>query len=388
MEQHPIPRQVTTFEFKLIGFMTLKQFLYLVVFFPLGFIVWKIFPIPIINFLLGLATILIGVAFAFLPVNERPLDVWVRNFYKRLTSPTQYTYLKHNTALYFLNDLFFVNDPHRILSHIESQEKLATYLSTTAVRPTVRQAAPGQRQQLQQIMRKPTAQLTQQRGTGQTTTGFKAPPARPVAPTVRVTKPVIQPHKLVFRPATPPPVQPAPAEPPVVPEIQQTKSEAEEEAKQVREMFAHSAPSESPIVSPVRQAPVVSQPRPVVEQPVTKPAEMKPPVRINPNTTMDAVSANQAPSQLRQPFLTGVIKNNRKIPLPGVLVYLKDASGQAVRLLKTNPHGVFATYNPLPAGDYSVEVKDPKGGYFFDTMKITVAQSNPLPYELFSKELL
>src|SRR5438270_526220 len=34
MEQHAIPRQITSFEFKLIGFMTLKQFLYLLVFLP------------------------------------------------------------------------------------------------------------------------------------------------------------------------------------------------------------------------------------------------------------------------------------------------------------------------------------------------------------------
>jgi F-type H+-transporting ATPase subunit alpha len=49
MEQHPIPRQITTFEFKLIGFMTLKQFLYILISIPAGFVVYKVFPIPILN---------------------------------------------------------------------------------------------------------------------------------------------------------------------------------------------------------------------------------------------------------------------------------------------------------------------------------------------------
>ena len=68
MEQHPIPRQITSFEFKLIGFMTLKQFLYLVIFGPMGYVV-SFIPIPIVNVILGIAVASIGVALAFLPIN-------------------------------------------------------------------------------------------------------------------------------------------------------------------------------------------------------------------------------------------------------------------------------------------------------------------------------
>jgi hypothetical protein len=91
---------------------------------------------------------------------------------------------------------------------------------------------------------------------------------------------------------------------------------------------------------------------------------------------------------LRHPFLTGVIRNNRQIALPGVLVYMKDSQNNTVRLLKTNPHGVFATYSPLPTGEYTIEMKDPNAGYFFDTMKVKVEAENPTPLKLYSKELL
>ncbi|NTW50586.1 MAG: hypothetical protein HGB19_12820 [Chlorobiales bacterium] len=71
-----------------------------------------------------------------------------------------------------------------------------------------------------------------------------------------------------------------------------------------------------------------------------------------------------------------------------VTVSLKDSSGKPLRLLKTNPYGVFATYSSLPAGEYALEIKDPKGSYFFDTMKITITTERPAPLEILSKELL
>ena len=75
-------------------------------------------------------------------------------------------------------------------------------------------------------------------------------------------------------------------------------------------------------------------------------------------------------------------------PLPGTLVYVKDQNNNVVRLLKTNPHGIFATYNPLLKGEYFFEIKDPKNTYFFDRMKVRVEETNTKILEFFSKELL
>jgi hypothetical protein len=148
MEQHAIPRQITSFEFKLIGFMTLKQFLYIVIFTPMGYIVYMIFPIPFISILLGIAVGFLGVALAFIPINDRPLDIWIKNIWKRLNSPTQYTYHKHNKPITLLQNLYFVSDPHHVMAHIESQQMLATYLAKTkqTVQPNV------QKKQVQQML--------------------------------------------------------------------------------------------------------------------------------------------------------------------------------------------------------------------------------------------
>lgn len=281
MEQHPIPRNITGFEFKLIGFMTLHQFIYLVIFFPIGFIVYKIVPIPFLNILLGLITAAVGAAFAFIPYQDRPLEVWIRNLWKRLNAPTQYIYHKNNPPIELLQNLYFVTDPHKVLAHIESREKLSAYLAKT--KPVLK--ADPKKQTIQTLLQKPTTQL----GLGK---------------------------------------KPSPPTPPQAPR----------------------KASSTPLPS-----------------------------------TMQTPAAIESPTH---PFLIGVVKNNKRIPLPGVLVYIKDQQAKPLRLLKTNPHGVFASFHELPKGDYTVEAKDPKGGYFFDTMKLSITNEPLKQLEINSKELL
>jgi hypothetical protein len=154
MEQHPIPRQITTFEFKLIGFMTIKQFIYLIVFVGLGFVVYFLFPIPIINILLAVGVGSIGAALAFVPYNDRPLDHWLATLLKKINSPTQYFYRKQNKPLYFLESLYFISDPHLALTHIESQEKLNSYLNLK--KPAAPSSGQLNKQQITQLFNQPT----------------------------------------------------------------------------------------------------------------------------------------------------------------------------------------------------------------------------------------
>ncbi len=130
MEQHPIPRQITTFEFKLVGFLTIKQFIYLIIFAAIGFIVYLIFPIPILNIFFALITAGAGAALAFLPVNDRPLDVWIKNLVRRLLSPTQYQYKKNNPPPAFLKNIPAASTPSQVSTHIDAQKKLNNYLGS------------------------------------------------------------------------------------------------------------------------------------------------------------------------------------------------------------------------------------------------------------------
>lgn len=279
MDQHPVPRQITTFEFKLIGFMTLKQFLYLAISCPIGFIIYKLIPFPIINVLVGMVVASIGALFAFVPIQDRPMEIWIRNFIKRLNSPTQYTYRKHNDSLHFLKSLYFASDPHLAVVHVDTKEKLQKYLATQVQNPET--SPQGQKRDKQ--------------------------------------------HAHI--------------------------GDLLEETK-------HTDPSQ------IKKGAVAS----VQAQSIPATQESTP--------------------KVKQPFVTGTVKNRRNIALPGILISIQDMDGKQLRLLKTNPHGIFATYSPLPDDNYQLEITDPNGNYFFDTMSIPIVANQKLPIVVYSKEIL
>lgn len=92
MESHPVPQNVTNFEFHLVGDMTLKQFMYfaaglVTAYLLFAFLSDKVFPINAISWILIVISAGVGTAFAFLPIAERPLDHWVAAFFKAVFTP-------------------------------------------------------------------------------------------------------------------------------------------------------------------------------------------------------------------------------------------------------------------------------------------------------------
>lgn len=277
MDQHPMPRQITTFEFKLIGFLTLRQFLYLVIFIPLAFVVFKLFPIPILNILAAILVAGLGIGLAFLPINGRPLDIWIKNLVKRLTSPTQFVYKKNNPPLYFIQDLYFTNNPHIVMAHIESGEKLSQYLEKTQLREAVDQ----RRRRLGVLMQQPSSKLIGE---------------------------------------------------------QKKAGDRSKDEKIISKKDDRIPPQKTPLT--------------------------------------------------KKPFFSGIVKNHRNIPLPGILIYVQDKQGRKIRLLKTNPYGVFATFRPLPPQEYIFAPFDPGKKHFFGPVKVKVGKENPKPLEIYSKEMM
>ncbi len=275
MDQHPIPRQITTFEFKLIGFMTLKQFIYVIIFCVVGFVVYGLTPIPYLNILLAIITVCIGLVLAFLPINDRPLDVWVKNLIKRLTSPTQYIFKKENPPPIFLLNVSLTSPPHIVTTHIDAKDKLSEYLRKNQGQSILTNQQ--KKQQINQYLVSPISSFQQSK-----------PPQ-----------------------------------------------------KTINENISPSKTQNTPLFTP------------------------------------------------KTPFLTGIVRNYKSIPLPGILIYIKKTeNSQPLRILKTNNHGVFLTFNPLSEGEYIFQIKDTKQQYNFDTIKLRIEKNNQKPIEIFSKELL
>lgn len=99
MENHPIPQDVTGFQFKLIGEMTIKQFFYVALGAVLAWIALSVPILFIIKFIIALLLFVIGFSLAFIPAGGRPMDLMILFFLKALFNPNQYVYKKSQGGL-------------------------------------------------------------------------------------------------------------------------------------------------------------------------------------------------------------------------------------------------------------------------------------------------
>lgn len=131
MEQHPVPQQISSYEFRLVGDMTLKQFAqvaggvliaFLLYASPLpGFLKWPFIAL----------FVFLGIAMAFLPFEERPLQTWVIAFLRAIYSPTQYLWQKQPQKPAIFEEktvLSSQNLPPFVVP--ADQKKLTEYLAT------------------------------------------------------------------------------------------------------------------------------------------------------------------------------------------------------------------------------------------------------------------
>ena len=96
MEQHPIPQQISSYEFKLVGEMTLKQFAKAAGGIIIAILIYKTKLLAIFKWPLMFISGGLGLALAFIPFEDRPLETWIVSFLKSIYAPTIYTYKKKN----------------------------------------------------------------------------------------------------------------------------------------------------------------------------------------------------------------------------------------------------------------------------------------------------
>lgn len=88
--EHPVPQNITSFQFHLVGDMTLRQFAFLASGCTLAYLTFVILfsRSPIIAIFLMIIFALSGALFAFVPISDRPLDHWVMAFFRSIYAPT------------------------------------------------------------------------------------------------------------------------------------------------------------------------------------------------------------------------------------------------------------------------------------------------------------
>lgn len=351
MDTHPIPQNVTSFEFRLVGDMTLKQFLFLASGMVIAYInfVFVASPFPLLAWPMIIVSSLLGIAFAFIPIADRPLDHWLAAFLKAIYSPTKRVWNKKGKNYQY--------DPNFI-------KRLDLY------------------------RRSHFTQSVQ-------------PPVAPI-PIPRI-QPVAQPFAAQPTPQMPLPQQPAAPPPPAQEEISPTTEELSktvELAKQAQNLQmeivgtqrkldamkgSRSVEGINQILTRLHQ--LVNEASTVKKELVTvtheTPTPPQPQVEVVtlPKTKPTQIVLTSSPN-----VINGIITDATGNYLDGVVVVIYDKDGLPVRALKTNKLGQFSGATPLPNGRYTIQLE--KDNLLFDVLKITLEGQVLPPISIAAKKLL
>lgn len=410
MEQHPVPQNVTTFQFRLIGDMTIKQFGYLAGGLIVAYLCYKL-PLPFFfTWPLAIFFGLLGFGFAFVPVEERPMDIWVLSFLKNVYNPTQFIWQKQKKS--------------ESLSRVPEATRVAPAKGSVSFLDalTGKHTSGGLRQEPQATSHPPP----QSPGSPPIAAPVASAPAHPhrgrsliisewmIEPFGRIKKLFQSAPKPVAIPPTSPNVlvntnmsvtgrhldlnspsqQPKPIGPlGPTPEEEARKASLEKQLQTLQGELATRHATDARLRQLQEQIATVLTQKSEMEnellllrrQAATKSQEPSASVRpasiaqaTTPSPTVRVVTGDMA-THVGLPRLTtfpnvvsGILKETSGNLLPGVLVTVRDKDDVPVRALKTNKLGQFAASTPLPNGVYVIEIEDPRNQFAFDRVQVTL----------------
>ncbi len=378
MEQHPIPQDVTGFQFKLIGTMTVKQFGYVALgailavisYYAPGTQLWII----ILKFILVPVFGLSGVIIAFVPIEGRPVDVMATNFAHALMSPNQYVYVKKGRKFSFTQTTYT-----KITSDSTTVSKTASQVKAGAEKK--------KELQLQTLLsghysntknnldKKEMAFLSAIKNASGTT-------AAPILQTTQEKKPAqaAQSESLARQEA-------------LLQQLAMSRQQENSHEKtlllqsQIQDIHSQKEQVEQELFKLKNQL--------SAQKPAITPSSIQPPAPLIPR--FDVTHVRSIPQNMTKTtgfsrlsdtpnVAVGIVKDARGNILPNILVEVKDKDGNPVRAFKTNPLGQFASATPLANGIYTIEMEDPKKQHAFDVIQINASGQIMLPIEVISHD--
>jgi hypothetical protein len=296
MESHPIPQQISSYQFRLVGDMTLKQFFQLAggVLVSIIFYASKLHPLIKWPFIIFFA--LLGVGLAFFPFEDRPLETWLISFFRNIYSPTLFRWKKINMPL-----VFYQNEaatPSEKVLTTPSEQKLEDYLSKPAVSQT------GFFSKFEDAEKNFLKRIGQIFSSASRPSGQIVLNTAPIPPTTN-------------QPLTVPLANPPLVKPQIVVE------------EKPQETVSSGITLES--VTPLTGNPLQSQ--------------------ISVQFSLDAAPPN--PPTVPNTIVGQIIDAGGKI-IEGAILEIRDASGRPVRALRSNKLGHFMVVTPLTNGRYEI----------------------------------
>ncbi|MCL4418992.1 PrgI family protein [Patescibacteria group bacterium] len=389
MENHPIPQDITGFQFKLIGDMTIKQFAYLAVGMILG---WIFFALPIfflIKIPIAMLFISLGIATAFFPVSGRSLDVVITNFLKDLFSPTRYVYQKTGGHIWFPQASNLPQETTQTASQQIStaDEKLRNFLKSLPKQPKsqldqketafFQSLSPA----LQGIPIQQTPQIVTQGSSEDYLAGEK--------PKERQEKEIKQDEEEKQTDTEVLALKKKLSETKIkekteigTPSYAATHQKVLELEKFLQDVLSQKQALEERLLGLQKEIGVQKQN--VYTPSTAKPKEETQNTRMVPRIMGKTTGTPIFPDTPN--LITGVVKDPRGNPLANILVEIKDHSGNPVRAFKTNALGQFASATPIINGIYALLFEDPREQNKFDNIEINATGEIILPLEIISSD--
>lgn len=384
MDNHPIPQDITGFKFKLIGSMTIRQFIYLAI----GAIfAWFWFfivePPAIVKWPVSFISLSIGAIVAFVPIDGRPMDTMMRNFFTALTSPTQFVYQKESgTSGNNQNQNQSYGPSTRPVAQATFQQASPQPASPPQVTPQAQPAlAPPP---AQKPAAPPPVLFPEEEKTKQIEPEPNLNQVNEAAPNIladekeEMKRQIAElQKKLEEKEAQAKTITPEPTTQAQTPQVdqgvaasQQELSEAQRQKealeKQILEMQAKQDIEKNQKFEPVTATPIQQTQN----------------VRRLPADMSSSAGYGEAPDAPN--LIVGIVKDPRGNPLQNILVEVLDTDGNPVRAFKTNKLGKFASATSLSNGSYIVKFEDSGEKHKFDTIQMDLTGTNVLPLEVIS----
>jgi len=330
MQQHPVPQNVTQYQFRLVGDMTLKQFLELMGGILLAYLFYASNLVFLFKWPLALLSIFLGIALAFFPIEDRPLDQWIINLVRAIYKPTRFIWKKSNK----IPPLFlFSSHSQKNVNAVTKTIKAPTRAPTPAPISDLSATESAQLASVDTLFRTSSALAPEKCLQTRSSLGDTTP----------IDKPSVHIRKLRALTDTPPVIHPpCPAisiQPP-------------------RPSEAHQSEGGSTLVF---QAPTIH-------------ADTPPPS----TGTIKTISLPAAPTLPN--LITGIVVNSGGKLVENAIVQIVDQTGVPARAIKTNSLGRFFTSTPLGPGTYTIEVDI--SGLHFTPQQLVVSNAVIPPFEL------
>lgn len=360
-QQHPLPQDITGYQFHIVGNMTLKQFAEVGAGCFIGFLVYTTNLAVFIKWpLIGLVVAL-GAAAAFVPFEERPFDHWITTFVKVMYKPTKYFWEKESVV------------PDPFLYEAKKVEQISPEIDLS----------PARRQRIREYM--------QSLSSANQLDAFDAYEQQ------RITQVLNSFSKIV---ATYSDIKKQSVKPTLKVRVRDLKQSTEEPQAQIKPTPAETPKVDKKIVNADQVAENISIPEEkAVKTEAQQPEQEERTPEIENKPTQVYIAATQAPKSTTP---TVVSHFNQNLPFPNLpkepnkpvgmvlgtnneiinnaIVEIVSEKGTVVRAVKTNSLGQFFITTPLNNGTYSINAE--KDGFVFTNQSLELVGEVVPPIEI------